>query len=51
MKVHYIANITAGALLIPKSRKIADLMMKVFCEQRNMLDIVPKQIEYNKIWK
>ena len=28
MKVHYIANITAGALLIPESRKIADLMLK-----------------------
>src|SRR3972149_2058009 len=28
MKVHYIANITAGALLVPESRKIADLMIR-----------------------
>ncbi len=27
-KLHYIANITAGALLIPESRKIANLMIK-----------------------
>jgi len=27
-QVHYKANITAGALLIPESRKIADLMLK-----------------------
>jgi len=28
MKVHYTANITTGALLVPESRKIADLMLK-----------------------
>lgn len=28
MNVHYVANITTGALLIPESRKIADLMIK-----------------------
>lgn len=28
MKVIYVANITAGALLIPESRKIADLMLR-----------------------
>lgn len=28
MKAHYIANITAGALLVPESRKIAALMLK-----------------------
>ncbi|HZX49393.1 MAG TPA: DUF1819 family protein [Nitrospirota bacterium] len=28
MKVHYIANITAGALLVSESRKIADLMIR-----------------------
>jgi hypothetical protein len=30
MKVHYIANITAGALIVPESRKIADLMFRKF---------------------
>jgi hypothetical protein len=28
MKAYYKANITAGALLVPESRKIADLMLK-----------------------
>ncbi len=28
INIHYKANITAGALLIPESRKIADLMLK-----------------------
>ena len=28
MNVHYIANITAGALLVSESRKIADLMIR-----------------------
>lgn len=28
MNLHYKANITAGALLIPESRKIADLMLR-----------------------
>jgi len=28
MKIHYTANITVGALLVPESRKIADLMLK-----------------------
>jgi len=28
MKVRYIANITAGALLVSESRKIADLMIR-----------------------
>ncbi|MBA7589902.1 hypothetical protein ES708_31998 [subsurface metagenome] len=28
MNIHYKANITAGALLVPESRKIADLMLK-----------------------
>ncbi|MBU4477608.1 MAG: DUF1819 family protein [Candidatus Omnitrophica bacterium] len=45
MQVHYIANITAGALLVPESRKIADLMLrnvssaewKDAIEQKNIL--------------
>jgi hypothetical protein len=28
MNIHYKANITAGALLVPESRKIADLMLQ-----------------------
>ena len=33
MKLHYIANITAGALLIPESRKIADLMIREVADE------------------
>lgn len=43
--MHYIANITAGALLVPESRKVADLMLhnvspaewKDAIEQKNIL--------------
>jgi len=42
--IHYKANITAGALLVPESRKIADLMLKNISKEEWKLEIEEKNI-------
>lgn len=44
MNIHYKANITAGALLIPESRKIADLMLKNISQEEWKYEIGEKNI-------
>ena len=44
MNIHYKANITAGALLVPESRKIADLMLKNISKEEWKLEIEEKNI-------
>jgi hypothetical protein len=44
MNIHYKANITAGALLIPESRKIADLMLKNISKEEWKYEIEEKNI-------
>lgn len=44
INIHYKANITAGALLIPESRKIADLMLKNISKEEWKHEIEEKNI-------
>ena len=44
MNIHYKANITAGALLIPESRKIANLMLKNISQEEWKYEIEEKNI-------
>ena len=44
MNIHYKANITAGALLVPESRKIADLMLKNISKEEWKQEIEEKNI-------